>query len=324
MKLMNTKNLSHEEWLEQRKRGIGGSDIGSIFGLNQYKSTVELWLEKTGKISKPNITDLSDRENFSEPAYWGILEEEMVAKRFTEETGLKVRRNNHILQHRTYPFMVANVDREGRDQEGKKFVLECKTANEFASKDWEGDYIPLSYELQTLYYVLIGEYDYGYIACKIGNRKFVIKKVELDQFTEKTITEKCQWFWDLVESNTMPPVDGSEACGNILTELYPEAKQESSITLDDKLDDLLIQRDDLKSQVETLKSQIDYIDNTLKQELADYESGYTNNYKVSWKNVTSNRFDTKAFEKAHPELKEQFTKTSTSRRFDVKKLKGEK
>jgi len=323
MKLMNTKNLSHDEWLEMRQKGIGGSDIGSIFGLNPYKSAVELWLEKTGEITKPNITDLNDRDNFSEPAYWGQAEEELVAQRFMQETGMKVRRNNFILQHRSFPFMVANIDREGRDEEGKRFVLECKTANEFAGKEWEGDNIPLSYELQTLYYVLIGEYDYGYIACKIGNRKFVYKKVELDQFTEKTIIEKCQWFWNLVETNTMPPVDSSEACANILSEMYPVAKEES-IHLDDEIDDLLNQRETLKSQAKDLDSTIIYIENEIKARLQDNESGFTNQYKVSWKNVTSNRFDTKAFEKAHPDLKEKFTKTSTSRRFDVKKLKGEK
>jgi len=320
---MNTKNLSHDEWLEMRQKGIGGSDIGSIFGLNPYKSAVELWLEKTGEITKPNITDLNDRDNFSEPAYWGQAEEELVAQRFMQETGMKVRRNNFILQHRSFPFMVANIDREGRDEEGKRFVLECKTANEFAGKEWEGDNIPLSYELQTLYYVLIGEYDYGYIACKIGNRKFVYKKVELDQFTEKTIIEKCQWFWNLVETNTMPPVDSSEACANILSEMYPVAKEES-IHLDDEIDDLLNQRETLKSQAKDLDSTIIYIENEIKARLQDNESGFTNQYKVSWKNVTSNRFDTKAFEKAHPDLKEKFTKTSTSRRFDVKKLKGEK
>ena len=170
---------------------------------------------------------------------------------------------------------------------------------------------------------MIGEYDYGYIACKIGNRKFVYKKVEMDEFTETTLLQKCRWFWNLVETKTMPPVDSSEACANILSEMYPVAK-ESSITLSNDYDDLLKQRDDLKSQVKVLETNIDYIENTLKQELADNESGFTSQYKVTWKNVSRNTFDTKSFEKAHPDLKEQFTKTSTSRRFDVKKLKGEK
>ena len=30
-----TKNLSHNEWLRLRKTGIGGSDVGAIFGVNK-------------------------------------------------------------------------------------------------------------------------------------------------------------------------------------------------------------------------------------------------------------------------------------------------
>ena len=38
-------------------------------------------------------------------------------------------------------------------------------------------------------------------------------------------------------------------------------------------------------------------------------------YKITWKAVTSSRLDTAALKKAFPQVAEQFTKTSTSRRF---------
>ena len=40
-------------------------------------------------------------------------------------------------------------------------------------------------------------------------------------------------------------------------------------------------------------------------------------YRITWKAVTSSRFDSTAFKKAMPELAERFTKSSTSRRFTV-------
>lgn len=40
-------------------------------------------------------------------------------------------------------------------------------------------------------------------------------------------------------------------------------------------------------------------------------------YKITWKAVTSSRFDSTAFKKAMPELAERFTKSTTSRRFVV-------
>ena len=49
LKLVKTGELSRQEWLQVRKRGIGSSDAAAAVGLNPYKSQLELWLEKTGK-----------------------------------------------------------------------------------------------------------------------------------------------------------------------------------------------------------------------------------------------------------------------------------
>ncbi|TGY23723.1 endonuclease, partial [Enterococcus hirae] len=43
----STLDMSHQEWFEDRKRGIGGSDVATVLGLNKYKSPYQLWLEKT-------------------------------------------------------------------------------------------------------------------------------------------------------------------------------------------------------------------------------------------------------------------------------------
>lgn len=45
--LVKTKDMSHEDWLQWRKRGIGGSDVAAIAGLSKYKSPVGVWLDKT-------------------------------------------------------------------------------------------------------------------------------------------------------------------------------------------------------------------------------------------------------------------------------------
>ena len=48
--LANTENIPYEEWLELRKKGIGGSDASIVCGINKYKSPVELWLDKTEQL----------------------------------------------------------------------------------------------------------------------------------------------------------------------------------------------------------------------------------------------------------------------------------
>lgn len=49
IRLVSTRDLSREEWLQIRNRGLGSSDAAAAIGLSPYKSPLELWLEKTGR-----------------------------------------------------------------------------------------------------------------------------------------------------------------------------------------------------------------------------------------------------------------------------------
>ncbi|SAL19796.1 endonuclease [Caballeronia telluris] len=135
LRLVETKDLSRDEWLSVRKNGIGGSDAAAAVGLSPYMSPLELWLIKTGRdanLRRPNPDDTT------EPVYWGTLLEPIVAASYTKQTGNKVRRVNAVLQHPTIAFMLANVDREivgNRDVQ----LLECKTAGKFGVHLWRVD-----------------------------------------------------------------------------------------------------------------------------------------------------------------------------------------
>lgn len=78
----------------------------------------------------------------------------------------------------------------------------------------------------------------------------------------------------------------------------------------EELSRLRAKRDKLDKKIESIETQIkDYMTETEKYE---YEG---DDWKVSWNLVTSNRFDQKAFQSAHPKLFDQFKKVSESRRF---------
>ena len=47
--VVKTGNLTRDEWLRYRTKGIGGSDVSIIAGINPFKSVHQLWLEKTGQ-----------------------------------------------------------------------------------------------------------------------------------------------------------------------------------------------------------------------------------------------------------------------------------
>ena len=111
-----TAGMAREEWLRLRKNGIGGSDAGAVCGLNPYSSPMNVYRDKT-----TDETDDTDSESMRQ----GRDLEDYVAQRFTEATGLKVRRSNKMYRSVEYPFMLADVDRL---VVGEDAGLECKTA----------------------------------------------------------------------------------------------------------------------------------------------------------------------------------------------------
>ena len=89
----------------------------------------------------------------------------------------------------------------------------------------------------------------------------------------------------------------------------------STIELTSKVKELK----ELKLMAEELAAEITAIEDSIKAEMTARETDelITGEYKIRWKKVTSNRFDTTAFKKIHADLYEQYTKTTETRRFTV-------
>jgi putative phage-type endonuclease len=298
------------EWLKERQSGIGGSDVGAILGVNKYKTPFEVYLEKT----EP-ITEVREQ---SESAYWGDQFEEVVAKEFEKRTGKKVRRDRKHYKHKDYPYMVANIDRK---IVGENAILECKTANQFLANEWEEDEIPASYLLQVQHYLFVTGAELGYIAVLIGGQKFIWKEVTRDEELIQMIIEAEKNFWKMVQDKTPPVLDGSSAAEKYLSEKYSSAEvgkfEELGLEYKDKIKNYF----ELKDQKDLLDTQIKEIENQIKFELKDAESGFAPGYSISWKNVSSNRVDSKKLKAEYPDIYKEVLKESKSRRFSIKEDK---
>lgn len=101
-RLISTLNLSKEDWLRYRKCGITGTDAGAILGVNPYRSAFQVYCDKNSETIE-NIDNEAMRQ--------GRDLEDYVAQRFTEATGLKVRRANAIYQSEEHPLLLADFDR---------------------------------------------------------------------------------------------------------------------------------------------------------------------------------------------------------------------
>lgn len=74
---------------------------------------------------------------------------------------------------------------------------------------------------------------------------------------------------------------------------------------------------ELKAMQEELAAEINAIEDEIKSAMGDQEQIIAGGYKITWKTVTSSRFDATAFKKAMPDLAAQYIKTTTTRRFTV-------
>ena len=260
----------HEKWLKTRDLGIGGSDAGTIMGMNPYKSPYQLWMEKTGQVEPPDLSG-------NQYVYWGTKNEANIADWFQEETGKKVKRLG-TLQSKEYPFMLANVD---RTVIGENAGLEIKTAGVSQYRKWKDDELPDAYYCQCLHYMAVTGADYWYIAVLLGGNEAKWKRIERNDEDIKTLIAAEKEFWSLVQTHTAPPIDGSVSCAQALADRYHG--EDKTIVLPDDAAQII---DDLRGDkeiLEQLKAQITFRENQLKDMLGEAEIGTVGDYRVTWK-----------------------------------------
>lgn len=308
---ISTKDMSRHEWLLERQKGIGGSDAGVILGINKYRTAFELWLEKTGQVDPMEIDN--------EAIYWGNEMEDVVAKEFEKRTGKKVRRSNFMYSHPEHPFIKANVDRL---VVGESAVLECKTANAFLAKEWEGDEVPATYLVQVQHYLGVTGKEKGYIAVLIGGNRFIWKEIERDEELIQMIFDAEKHFWEYhVQQGHAPELDGSSAAEQYLKEKYEKAESKKEVVLPSESKDLLLQYIKIKDDEKLIKTAKTEIENKLKAELKDAEIGTADSFEVSWKNQSRTSVDSKVLQKKFPDIYKQVLKESSFRKFGVKETK---
>lgn len=320
---IDTSSMTRKEWLEERRKSLGGSDIGAILGLNPWSSPYSVWANKTGRIpdSEPN-----------EAMRQGTDLEDYVARRFSERTGLRVARVNYILRRDSYPNMHANIDRR---IVGMKAGLECKTASALSASRFSGGDFPESYYAQCVSYMAITGYPRYYLAVLVLGKEFKIYQMTTER--DANIPEWCESsvyvsqnefegiksaasdFWEYVDTDTEPPADMSEAMSRALATVYAESNRDTVDLFG--CDGVVKAYMDARAILKDAEKNVTMYENILKQRLGEAGIGVCDRYSVSWKPQSRNAFDVKAFQTANPGIDlSPFYKTSTFRKFSVKEL----
>ena len=298
--------ITYEAWLQMRKKGIGGSDAGAVCGLNPYVSPMNVYQDKTSV----EITD-SDSESMRQ----GRDLEEYVAKRFTEATGLKVRRSNKMYQSKEYPFMLADVDRL---IVGEDAGLECKTASAYNADKWKNGEIPAHYLIQCCHYMAVTGKKAWYIAVVILGQEFKYMKIDRDDEMIKNLISIEENFWNNhVLSGLMPNPDGSKACDKVLEQYFHIARKNSKIELIG-FDEKLNRREEARTLIRKLEQEVKQIEQEVKLFMKDNEMAVSEQYKVIWKNIDTVRLNTERIKEEKPEIYRDFSNATSQRRLIIK------
>lgn len=203
---------SREEWLRNRKKSIGGSEISAVVGRNPYMDNVTLWEIKTGR---RKAEDISDKPYVQ----YGTQAEEHLRALFAldfPQHQVCYEENNSFFNDR-YPFAQASLDGWLVDGDGRLGVLEIKTTEILRAgqrEKWK-DRIPANYYCQCLMYMAVLEADFAVLKAqlkteidgdvRLETRHYHIERSEAQEDIDY-LMQKGAEFWEYVKSDTRPPL----------------------------------------------------------------------------------------------------------------------
>lgn len=212
---------TEEGWLEERRKGIGGSDAAAACGVSQWNTRLGLFMDKTGQAP--------DKEE-TQRMYWGKRLEGIVAEEYAKRTGHTVDQVNAILRSRAHPFMLANPDRAVLDDNRGLGILECKTVDRYAAKEWGedgSDQVPKEYLIQCQHYLAVTGLPWADLAVLIGGNEFRIYTLPRSEDLITNLVDLEAEFWGMVKMNQAPEPDCNHpTTRELLKKLYPNTNGE--------------------------------------------------------------------------------------------------
>ena len=232
------------EWHEARKGSIGGSEIGTIMGLNPWESAYTLWAKKLELI--PN--------NFQEN--WAIrlgkAFEEPILKLFGQQhPELELYKAGSFIS-KEFEFMHANPDAMARNKEtGEWIVIEVKTAR------YNWDALPAHYACQVQHYMHVMGVCKAIVVAVAGMDWFEYE-VEADEFVQLTQADYATMFYKSLTDGTRPEWDGSESTYQTVRQQHPQIDntEVNLETLGLQLQNAQVMLEESQSQLNLLKSMV--------------------------------------------------------------------
>lgn len=300
----------------ERRTGIGGSDAPAALGLSFWKTPLELWMEKTERVQPEDLYSIR------EPVRWGVRLEDAIARGWSEDHGIPIRRVNQTLRHPEHPFMICHLDRR---QVGKRRGLEVKNTSIYMADhfgDPDSDDVPLFYWIQGQHQNAITNALWGWdgteLAALVGGNELRSYTIDHDPEFIAEMIPRLRRFWQYVEDDEAPPPINTADLDLLFAKDDGEIREATDPAIVAAWEELHHLKDERKG----VDRQINELEFKLKNEIREASGiSYGGARLATWKAQSRTWFDQKRFAEDHPKLFERYSETRSSRVLRLDKRK---
>lgn len=290
-----------------RRKLIGGSDVAGILGISPWKTPLQVYLDKVQPRS--GEPDRNKARVFAR----GKRMEPYVIDLLAEEAGLEIVARGQRYRDPDLDFLAAEIDAEAASGEN----IEIKTVSPFKAWEWgeqQTDEIPVHYTAQAMHGLMVTGRQVCVFGVLIGGDDFRMYRIERDDETIAAIRSKEIEFWGHVERQEPPEATNV----NDLLAMF-ERDSGAVVEADAALLAAINRMREINVSIKPLEQEFDQLKEQVQLAMRDASVLALDGQPLAtWKTQSASRFDQAEFKAAHPDLFEQFKRTSSSRVFRLK------
>jgi putative phage-type endonuclease len=249
--------LSKEQWLEERKKHIGASEVAAILGADPRYTPLHVYESK-----------VHDRESID--TVWmkfGRDVEGAIANAYAHETGRSVvdLGATAFQYHPDMPFLAATLDRvtwdKPRDPEEPGVPLELKNKGDFTRPDAWVEEPPLENQIQLQIQMSCKVAPWGSLCAMFPGYQIRWRDFERDEDFLAAAYPELERFRKCVVDKTPPPVQ-SDRCLEVIKRLYSQESGETVALGRDEMvlaDSLIVAKEhkkDAEKQVKEIEAKL--------------------------------------------------------------------
>jgi predicted phage-related endonuclease len=275
---MSTIDQARTDWHAQRSTALGASEIPSIFG-EGFESPYCLWARKLGLLPKTDET---------EPMEVGTLIQPVIVELLRRRTSLEIVEapQNEFIRSPEHSFIGCTPDaRIFDDSRPTPGVCEIKNVGHYLGSEWN-DGPPLRVMIQTQAQMYVTGYDWGVCAGLVGGNQLKWHTVERDEKFIAVMVRECVKFWQLIQDQVPPAVDGSERTRRALQAMHPLDSGET-VALPDEFAAMAVELESLDHQADEINVKREQIRNAVREAMGTNTFGLLpDGSGWSWKTAT--------------------------------------